>query len=468
MGTDVNRLRIFIFWWSSYIFLNSVYDYPTEVFSWSPILGNLGKIILPLITIFSLVSLVTARLIPFLFLIFFHCIAFLLRAPGPGNHDLVGFLIEFTFLMSTFSFWLKDREIQPQGLFLTLVPVGKSLLLVLYFFAVFQKLNSSYFDWQVSCGSAFTKRSFSLIGIPGESLPQFFLQWTPFVSVLIESVIPFLLCQSRTLKFGVFLGLAFHALLAMIGFWNFSSMILGLYSFFVLQALEHKNDVFMDRLVKLSGSIYGLATLGIILMLFFEPWGSSWISFLGLGLALFSMGSFGVWLFKSRPRKESLGEPAKISASFVSLILVAVGLLPHLGFSSLQSMSMFSGLKTEDGQSNHFLLGTSWQIADNLKQMVTLQDVSPQFIRYFAAFEKKHRSVQSLSGVRAPWIAIENLIHLAKKNQEENIHFSYLKDGKLFEIVNAEKDPQFDLPPNLLERKLFKFRTYTPQDRCSY
>jgi hypothetical protein len=108
----------------------------------------------------------------------------------------------------------------------------QGLVLVLYFFAFFHKLNREYFVLKNSCATAFVDFFCMDRNISRPGLVQFYRYFGVYGTVIIEAAIPILLCFEQTRLWGLLMAIAFHFILALMGIVNFSIfMYTGLLAF---------------------------------------------------------------------------------------------------------------------------------------------------------------------------------------------------------------------------------------------
>ncbi len=232
--------------------------------------------------------------------------------------------------------------------------------LILYFFAGFHKLNSSYLDPDLSCATSFygpIARDFPFL-----ALTPALMSLLPIMSIVIELAIPCLLLGGRTSRLaGILLGALFHFGLALNidrHFFDFSSMMWAL--LFLFQSSQTREERYLSlpwRLLLGAGFALALAGAlgypdrtftGIYLVMRMRVW------------AVFAV-IFFVLLARILLRKASMQSPVKIfpgtaGGRAVAGLLLVNGAAPYLGLKTRSAFDMYSNLRVEEGVSNHLLI----------------------------------------------------------------------------------------------------------------
>jgi hypothetical protein len=312
-----------------------------------------------------------------------------------------------------------DHGTNSPAIFEEITAALRCLLLTLYFFAVFHKLNWGYLNLETSCGTYLVDnltRSWGLPAVPRSA------RWLAVGgSLLIEASIPWLLWRPRWRRTGVLLACSFHLLLSLHphhgdygsfwGIYSFSAMIFAMLTAFL-------PDRFIDslqawwRTAKHARRFTSLVTR--------YDWGVTWAASLISIAAIFAVAgiAFGWVKVPYAIVRETLflagfGLWAVVAGLFVASIviawpasarcsggllprqgsmrwvpLVAVGLVsatcsaPYFGFQTVRCLSMFSNLRTEGGRSNHLLMPVSLQVADYQRDLVQITASSIPGLQY--------------------------------------------------------------------------------------
>ena len=481
--SDRQRFVVFIFLYAAYLYLNAIADFPAEVLSRSPVYPW-SQVITPTVALLAVSCMVKPGLTRFMLLIAASLVSYIYRAPSPGNHDLLGFILESSFL-ATLLVWRLHQIREVGDLFRMWAPVGRSSLLILYLYAVFHKLNMDYFNPALSCGSVFVDllraRPLSFLPEPGP-----FMRYGAILGSLVaETLIPVFLCLRGRALFGILLGTCFHFGLGYHFFWHFTPMLFALYFLFVpAETLKDLKPHLSPELVKRHLPLVGIL-LGCVILLegesrwlgwhSIQPWfvpdlnfetAFGWFPFLILSYTVVRTTLFLIRHDEASSPVESL-LPSFRPLLVFPLVVLVVGTFPYLGYSSMLSFTMFSGLRTENGISNHVWIPASAQISDNLGDVVQPLAFSPNLLPYLRVMERR----TDLVGRIYPWLALRKLVEMAKNDGVKDIQLSFIHNSQKIDIKNAELDPMFADEPSLVEQKLFKFRAGPEPgwaERCAY
>ncbi|GLQ51890.1 hypothetical protein ACFFJT_18290 [Dyella flava] len=248
----------------------------------------------------------------------------------------------------------------------------QGLVLILYFFAFFHKLNREYFVMKKSCATAFVDFFCMDRGISRQGLVRFYRYFGVYGTVCIEVMIPILLCFEKTRLAGLVMGICFHFILALMGIVNFSMfMYTGLFAF--LSPVE-----FDSALQSPSGT--GAAWLVCAcLMSLLTVWRwtprkaaancdyvyrkPAWIIQSGFAL-LTGCFLYAAMLAMKAPLSSLFWHGLDHHQHTILWLFFAVfflnGLGPYLGYKTEFSFAMFSNLRLEPW--GHLLIPASWRV----------------------------------------------------------------------------------------------------------
>ena len=314
-------------------------------------------------------------------------------APFISNHWLFTGLVNLTLLQAYARLAWAGRTfaVEPGALYRTFAPIVRLELIILYFFAVFHKLNADFLDPQLSCAVHFYAAQL-------QSLPFALAGAVPiYLTLAVEAAIPLLLCWSPTRNAGILLGLLFHAAVGfnpISEFYNFSSMIFALLFLFaslrldagwpprrLFESARWKAMPFSGKSFLTVGAVLvGLALLVALNDLIATP--------AELVLPLWGLYSAGlILLFVLLPKSP----PARPAFSFrpwpvllVPLLTVLNGCSPYLGLKTETAFAMYSNLRTEGGQSNHLLVPARVQLFGFQRDLIEIKDSSSGFLASLA------------------------------------------------------------------------------------
>ena len=314
-------------------------------------------------------------------------------APFISNHWLFTGLVNLTLLQAYARLAWAGRTfaVEPGALYRTFAPIVRLELIILYFFAVFHKLNADFLDPQTSCAVHFYAAQL-------QSLPFALAGAIPiYLTLAVEAAIPLLLCWSPSRNAGILLGLLFHAAVGfnpISEFYNFSSMIFALLFLFssfrldtgwptrrLFQSARWEGMPFSGKSSLAVGAIaVGLGLLVALNDLIAAP--------AELVLPLWGLYSAAlILLFVLLPK----APPARPAFSFrpwpvllVPLLTGLNGCSPYLGLKTETAFAMYSNLRTEGGQSNHLLVPAGVQVFCFQRDLIEIKDSSSGFLASLA------------------------------------------------------------------------------------
>ena len=365
----------------------------------------------------------------------------------------------------------------------SLGPAIRVGLVIVYGFAVLHKLNTDYFDPEVSCGP-FLHRQLKTF-LPFIPIGEWVNWPTVLGSLLIELSLGVFLLFRQTRTAAIAGGLLFHGLLAfhVNGYvMSFSVLIMALYCLFL--PLSFYNDI-----AELTTIVTSRVPGALLQVLPYAP-------LVGAGLVA---GYFTLRIASSdmpdiaqaaAAAAESIrGTPRVVSVLFIftgsaafflallrrpaaildadrpnprdprwpavglSAVLTFNGLCPYFGFKTQTSFSMFSNLRTELGETNHFFM-PSLALTDTTTRMVAIHESSHWKLQLMADageilpfFELQRYAAHDpdFTVLYTPW------------GETDPIFAS--REGR----SDARGDEVFDTPPMVL-RKIIGFRSVPPPD----
>ncbi|MDO9373219.1 MAG: hypothetical protein Q7T76_02315 [Ferruginibacter sp.] len=408
-------------------------------------------------------------------LIFMQLFQVIVSMPAVPNHWIFMAFVNLTIVQAMIYQAVKTKTflVDKELLLKTFAPVVRVEVLVLYFYVVFHKLNSGFFNPDISCATDFLVAQDSS-GITNQS--KQFLVLNAYISIGAEAIIPLLLVFRKTRDLGLLLGLVFHCILAfnpINGFYDISSMIFGTYILFTSPNFTNEVYRWYDQFLKWKDRIHtGLsrftvpklavitmgvaAILGILIVLmwylntkdFFREFFWTAFNIVFIGPFVFSM------LRKNKPAVIETKYFSMPSWSFIvfPVIVFLNGLTPYLGLKTENAYAMFSNLRTEGGKTNHYLVPVSTQIFDYQKDLVEIVSSTDPLLN------KIKRENQLMV-----YFSFKNYI-----NSKKPMRVEYLRNGekKIFEWDNPITHGDLLQRDSRFLRKIMNYRTiskYEPQ-----
>ncbi len=165
--------------------------------------------------------------------------------PVTSNHWLFTAFVNITILQALLYHVVKNKSfrVDESRWLETFAPVVRIEVLVLYFYAVFHKINAGFFTPASSCATDLLKAQHLDAVIP---LSPAVYMANAYFTLFVEAAIPILLCFRKTRNPGILLGVVFHFILAYStynAFFDFSSMVFALYALFINPGQPHPYPV---------------------------------------------------------------------------------------------------------------------------------------------------------------------------------------------------------------------------------
>ena len=355
--------------------------------------------------------------------------------------------------------WARDRG----AMYLALAPYLRIQVLLVYLFAALAKVNSDFLDSDLSCGVAMVDELVERS--PVELRNAVVDQSAIWGTIAIELALPIMLSLRATRVPAIFLGGAFHVVLALSGHLPFSGFALAFYALFVpddlpdrwdqLRAARPRLDQAAGRLAELARRPWAFpAAAGVFLTLAaLSTYGpgqrvqdAAYLTALLAYLALVAL--LGTLLFLC----VRSGAPARWGAGFLRLahpawllgpaLVFLNAFTPYVGLKTQDAWTMYSNLQTEPGHWNHLLVPEDvrvFKMQDHLVRIISSDE------KMLAQAARKNRLWV--------WWALRQRAH-------ENPDFSvtYERDGRRYIARRAGDDPRLADRPNRVLAWAWMFR----------
>ena len=449
---------------------------PFTVFAWlwaAGMISHMSSYSEPLtpvtITMFSLAVIVLFRptlTAAFLALLAVHLFYVYQRMPEIPNHSLIAAGVDMTVLSAAAWHALRTRtwRLDLRDLYRTFAPVVRIEVVIVYFFVVFHKLNSGFFNPESSCGAVMYLR----LAREYPFMPT--ADWMRWLSIALtmvfEAGIPIMLIVARWRLTGLVVAFLFHFALAMDPgdvVFNFSAILIALFFLFLPddfpQALSATlaplrrgwRNVLASRPLRWTAQAMLFVVVAVVFAaiifrgslapgLTHETPRAIWVVY-----AAFILGVFVRTVARERLRLESgkdlMSVPAPALLIFPALLVVNA-LTPYLGAKTEMSFAMYSNLRTEGGHTNHWLMPTSLQVWDYQRDLVTIQRTSAAPLQRLA-----NRRYQ------LPYYEFR-----ARIREFPRASIIYERNGVKTALRRAQNDPELMRRDKPLLRKILKFR----------
>lgn len=421
-----------------------------------------------LLTIAALYVLFRPSLSGFIVLVLLQLLDIAVQMPLATNHWIFTGLINVTILVSVVFCVIRKKSfiIDEAEVYDTFAPVARVEVLILYFWAVFHKLNSGFFAPEVSCATTLLEAQHfdPLILI----FPQI-VSVNPYFTIIIELAILVMLYIKRTRNIAILIGLLFHLVLSYSSynaFFDFTSMVMAAYFLFTHQefhrCVEQWRKNSRQRIKSLFKSysvgkfvavcVFAIALLGLIALLNkrLRTFQEFHLHFFWTLYAVVLTYVIVRYLFIKKRTDERNAFSFRSKWFIILPVIVFLnGASPYLGLKTENSYSMFSNLRTEGGVTNHFLVPASMQIFDYQSNLVEIVSSSDERLQGLADEDKL-------------MVLFEFKRYLQKYDVEE---VTYRLNGKLDVYRNTETQMTGILAPESpVLYRLMKFRNISKHE----
>ena len=451
-------------------------------------LNNLTKLVFVFLAIWAILKPSSLfRSIPFFA---YTLLAIVITLPAVPNHVFVQIIILTTILTCFIFSIIKERSNFTTTKFYELfAPILRLELIIIYFWAAFHKLNTGFLNYKISCA---TVQIFNIKDmIPLFTTPDWFIHINPYLTLLIEGLIPILLIIPKTRIYGFVLGICFHFILGF-QYPGFTVFAYSLYSLFIPSSsydkIKTKVAELMDRIWEALPGISNykhwektmfrniIINIVLVLLIFFilrvfKAGGQRTlppVSEVGLYLIFCTfLGITFIYFVVRRLKELRIDErlvfiPQKKWLLIFPAIVFLNGLLPYIGLKNIQVFAMFSNLQTEGGKTNHLLIPSSFQLFNNLEDLVSIKRSNNKMLNQFSqgVFRKikgvttvlipksyveymkdKNENFKIILKYKIPFVMLQNIVTRGTQLGVKNIELEYERGGETFNAKNAELDP---------------------------
>lgn len=402
----------------------------------------------------------------FLILVAAQLVVFADDLPEVVNHWLV--LSVTNLVVVAYIAWAvigrREWPIRKGALYRSLAPILRLELILVYLFAALAKMNSGFFDEVNSCALVLSRDVFA-----GAFTPPGLDAVGPVLmvaTIAIELGLAVALIIPSTRVPAIFLGLGFHAMLAISGHAAFSGFAVAFYWLFLpddmpqrlIRVRERYRPMYaplIDRAWRWARSPLGAATvLGVCAVAALAAL-ALWrddprqgldlliiLVFLAYTLALASLLAVALRdgaPLRWRPGMFRVAHPLLVVAP---LIVIVNGFSPYLGLKTENSFTMYSNLRTEEAYWNHWFMPQSMQV-------FAMQD---RPVRVIASSE------EGLQQTAADGRLMTRFAFESHASRHPDHSVTYEADGQMHEVARIASDPTLAGGPNAVAEQLLWFR----------
>jgi hypothetical protein len=406
--------------------------------------------------------------------------------PSIDNHWAFAGFVDLALAAATLTFIVRrlvaTRRVGEidEDWYATAAPFVRLLVLAMYAFAVFHKLNTGFLEPQTSCAVYFYKR------ISLTPLVPLFPQTVDPVEgkavvlgvLALEAAIPILLFGRRTWWLGIAVGIVFHVMTGAV-MRHFPSIMLALYWVFVPAEVQKRwlaaVDAWIRRVARNRVGYVGVVTahalllsLAYVLVHELRAGGlaglvvlRAWNVFVIAGAAI----AIVAFIRTGGPVPHPPGRFRSRAYWVYGVVALFVFncMSPYLGLKTTTSINMWSNLVVTGEESNHLVVP-----ADALR----LFDYTSDVVTVKTSNDKKLHAL-GRAGKKVSWLmfrhAVQKAVKKAKK-EGKTIAITYVRDGETVKVRDAAKDGLLMDPGHFFERKIVKVKSAFRKNpgRCSW
>lgn len=279
------------------------------------------------------------------------------QAPVHSNHTIVRNFLLLGYWLSFFTAAFKNQH--KDNIFNNFAVSGGCIILIMYFFGIFHKINTDFLNPVTSCAVALWK----LMPWPLSTLQW---EWVHYSAIygtfIVEAAVALALIIPRWRHFGIAAGICFHLLLSMSSYAlyiSFTMLSIAMHSLFLSEGAAKR--ILSSNLMTFIRSrrrnplyLAAAATLLLLLGILALDKQYSLASRLALPLILPYC-----WLILAHGRPDKGDHLSRHTtpwiAAVVALAFFANCSMPYLGLKTAQSVNMFANIRLEGGVSNHLI-----------------------------------------------------------------------------------------------------------------
>lgn len=342
-----------------------------------------------------------------------------------------------------------------------LAPPLRLVLIGAYAFAFLAKVNRAFLDPQLSCAGVIYARLARRVSM----LPTG--EWTRipaiWFTVAIEALIPALLALRRTRVLGVLVAYAFHVLMGLAGFYDFSAAAAGFLVLFLPEDTPDRLVAFTERHRRLAAVASGCrraarsaVALPVVLAASYglmaqidaveSPFAFTMRVWFAGAVVCLTLLAIEVW--RGLPVSSNATHLRVAHPLFLlgPVLIVLNGLSPYVGLKTEHSFTMFSNLVTEGDSPNHLIVPASLRLFGMQDDVVRIVDSSHPRIRRYAERRRPlvYYSFQRLVGAYP------------------SASVTYERNGRRYDVPRVGDDPEFSRSTHPLIAKTFNFRVVRP------
>lgn len=299
------------------------------------------------------------------------------QAPVNSNHTITR---NFLLLGYWLSFGLAMIGNRPaNAIFTGFGLAGQGVLLVMYFFGIFHKINTDFLNPITSCATTLWRlMPAPLSTLQGPAIDAA----TIYGTFIVEGSIALALLVPRWRHYGIAAGMAFHLLLAMSSYAmyiSFTMLSIAMHTLFLSEGAARgvmESKPMQALRSRMRHPLYIVAALAVLMAIA----ALAFRGFYGLAtmfaLPLVLPYCLIILLYgRSDEKLMANRRPGVLAVGAITFAACfANGAMPYLGLKTAQSLNMYANLRLEQGASNHLVLRGAHRPFSYLDRVAMIED----------------------------------------------------------------------------------------------
>lgn len=362
----------------------------------------------------------------------------LTQMPITPNHNMILLMGDLAIVLGLFVYSFKKNS-ELKNWFIDSEPFLRIALLITYGSATIAKLNSGWFNSELSCSTVMPAREFAWLPFDVAWSTFWFM---PFLIGGAELLIWLLPLFAKVRPYALVLAVSFHIALSLTPYsqgLGFSFLLFALLMLYLPDDAHvelHKAGLNVLRGIKernkLGPVVYGFIALSFVLgFISFVDVGNDIFSFVRYVPMLALLMAFGSLIaFQAlKHRRAQQVRPAVAVRHWTQLILlvliVANSMGPYLGYKTYATMTMYSNLSISAGQTNHLIIPRI-PLSDLADDVVTVVETSNARVKRLAD-----------QGLQLTWHELRR-----EMSETPSASITYIRNGETVVHENASEDPE--------------------------
>lgn len=414
------------------------------------------------------------------------CVAFLLFIlenfddyPNIANHDMMMTFLSAGFFIIALRYLLTARfdDILTNTDYFALM---RASLLIMYFFGTFHKINTGFLS-DIGCWTVF----YNTIPFMPEFLlgPKTGLILGGYGTLAVEAAALIMLFFPKTKYYGMLIGLLFHFIIGVAGTGtvaHFSGLAFALHMSFLSKDAPAKflqskfwldiNDTGRGHLYIRIPLVISLLICVIFSSIYVDVYNNQILqgepnigyAYIKTMWWLFSIPVMAFVLLYGRTpeRPDNLMVSKVWLANIVTLMLLFNSITAYIGLKSNADLGMFSNMRTEWGQSNHYIIRKPLALFPYLDKENYIQVLDSSYPQLSMSTKTQNEDL---------WVhkfKVQKLFYKEYRDADGKFHWIDYEDhnGKKHRYDGLDQDHFFTQKPNWWVRNYLVFTDYVDQD----